>query len=181
MAEVNTELRGEDFSSRFQVLERPTVYPGQCACCGSVNRPVVDFGVEIDFEREGYGALLLCEYCVRQAASKFPEEPVAESEDMVLERALADQKRALYDGLLGYLNTFDPRGAVIPIYGSADSVSEQTESDYVQDIIPELREESESPDGDNLEASSDDSGEGPPRVSSNSSDGADTLNFLRGL
>ncbi len=70
--ETNTELRGEETdSSKMHVLERPTNLPGKCACCGAVNRPVVDFGVSVETEDFGYGVLYLCIDCIMQAGKKF--------------------------------------------------------------------------------------------------------------
>lgn len=54
-------------NGRFKVTERPLVTPGKCAACGSVERPVVDFGLDIDF----YGAVLLCVQCVGEAHEAF--------------------------------------------------------------------------------------------------------------
>lgn len=50
-------------NSRFQVTQRPVVSPGKCASCGSVERPVVDFGLDIDF----YGTVYLCVDCISEA------------------------------------------------------------------------------------------------------------------
>ena len=50
--------------SRFQLLQRPMVIPGHCAVCGTPNRPVVDFGMTLEF----YGAVYLCEVCLTEAA-----------------------------------------------------------------------------------------------------------------
>lgn len=179
--EVNTGLVGEEFSSRFQVLERPTVYPGQCACCGTVDRPVVDFGVEIDFERQGYGALLLCEFCVKQAASKFPQ-PVesidyGHSFEVWKKEYVADVKRRL----CGALANIDLDN--IPVYGSPDSVPEQAESVHVTVIESELQRKPESPSGSVVEADDTTSDEGPASVSGSRSDESedDPLGFLRGL
>lgn len=181
--ETNTGLVGEDHSSRFQVLERPTVYPGICICCGSVNRPVVNFGVQIDYEREGYGALLLCEFCCKQAASKFPSEPVAEADTSdEVRKALEEQKVALHNGLLSYLNAFSDPGVTVPLYGDDDSVPEQTEPADVTDAQPGLSDESEANGRIAIETSSDDSKQGSTSVSSNSSDGDDDpLGFLRNV
>lgn len=51
-------------NGRFKFLERPNVAPGKCACCGSVERPVVDFNFDLDF----YGVVYLCTDCLREAA-----------------------------------------------------------------------------------------------------------------
>lgn len=58
-------LRGFPLTSRFTLLPTPVVAPGKCAVCGTVDKPVVDFNLTIDF----YGAVLLCDHCLREAAS----------------------------------------------------------------------------------------------------------------
>lgn len=52
-------------NGRFKFLDRPAALPGKCACCGSVERPVVDFNFDLDF----YGAVYLCTDCLGEAAS----------------------------------------------------------------------------------------------------------------
>ncbi len=60
MASVESVING-----RFKFLERPAVAPGKCAICGSVERPVLDFGLDLDF----YGCVYFCVHCLREAAS----------------------------------------------------------------------------------------------------------------
>lgn len=50
--------------SRFKLLDRPYAHPGKCAVCGAVNRPVVDFDLELD----EYGAVYFCVTCLTQVA-----------------------------------------------------------------------------------------------------------------
>lgn len=63
-------------NGRFSVHEKPITAPGKCACCGSVNKPVVDFGFTVDY----YGAVLMCGECIREALALldtvFPVEGV---------------------------------------------------------------------------------------------------------
>lgn len=49
--------------SRFQFLERPVAAPSKCVVCGGYDRPVVDFGVSIQW----YGAIVICTDCVGEA------------------------------------------------------------------------------------------------------------------
>lgn len=49
--------------ARFQLLSSPLVIPGKCAVCGSPSRPVVDFGMTLEF----YGAVYLCVVCLTEA------------------------------------------------------------------------------------------------------------------
>ena len=51
-------------NGRFQYLERPAALPGKCACCGAVDKPVIDFGFDLDF----YGVIYLCVDCLGEAA-----------------------------------------------------------------------------------------------------------------
>lgn len=51
-------------NGRFKVHDRPVAAPGCCSVCGSVERPVVDFGTSVDF----YGAVVICTDCIREAA-----------------------------------------------------------------------------------------------------------------
>jgi hypothetical protein len=62
---MNVELPDSVINGRFQYLDRPNVLPGHCAVCGSVERPVIDFGMSLD----GYGAVLLCVECLQTAVS----------------------------------------------------------------------------------------------------------------
>lgn len=50
--------------SRFHYLQRPQVAPANCAICGSVNRPVIDFQMQVEF----YGAVYFCVECIVAAA-----------------------------------------------------------------------------------------------------------------
>lgn len=59
MASLESVING-----RFKLLERPVALPGKCACCGAVDRPVVDFGFDLDF----YGVVYLCTTCLGEAS-----------------------------------------------------------------------------------------------------------------
>jgi hypothetical protein len=48
--------------SRFQIVERPFANPGKCVVCGAVDRPCVDFGMDLD----EYGAVYFCLDCMRE-------------------------------------------------------------------------------------------------------------------
>ena len=60
---MTVELPESVVNGRFKVTERPTVFPGKCAVCGTVERAVVDFGMTLDY----YGAVLLCVECITSA------------------------------------------------------------------------------------------------------------------
>jgi hypothetical protein len=59
-----SELTLSQINGRFQLLDRPAALPGKCAVCGAVNKPVVDFGFDLDF----YGVVMFCVECLRSAA-----------------------------------------------------------------------------------------------------------------
>lgn len=61
-------------TDRFKLTLTPLVSPGKCACCGAVNRPVVDFDMTIQF----YGAVLLCITCLAEASRLIDMVPVVE-------------------------------------------------------------------------------------------------------
>ena len=50
-------------NGRFRYLQRPAVSPGCCKVCGAVDRPVVDFGLQDEFD----GATYICVTCVSEA------------------------------------------------------------------------------------------------------------------
>lgn len=56
-------LTEAQINGRFKFLERPAALPGKCACCGAVDKPVLDFGMDLDF----YGAVYLCVECLGEA------------------------------------------------------------------------------------------------------------------
>lgn len=62
---MSVELSESVLNGRFKVSEKPLVAPGKCACCGAVDKPVVDFGFDVEF----YGTVLLCGDCITEALS----------------------------------------------------------------------------------------------------------------
>lgn len=61
-------------NSRFQTYPSPVSSPGKCAVCGAVDRPVVDFGMDIQF----YGAVMFCFECMASAARTIDMVPRSE-------------------------------------------------------------------------------------------------------
>lgn len=59
------ELTESQINGRFRVLERPSVAPGKCGVCGAVDKPVIDFGFDLDY----YGVVYFCIECICEAAS----------------------------------------------------------------------------------------------------------------
>jgi hypothetical protein len=50
------ELTEAQINGRFQLVDRPLAAPGKCAVCGAVDRPVLDFGFDLD----DYGVVYIC-------------------------------------------------------------------------------------------------------------------------
>lgn len=59
-------------SSRVTLLDLPVAAPGVCALCGSANKPVVDFGKQLDW----YGAVYFCHDCIREVAEVIGYVPI---------------------------------------------------------------------------------------------------------
>lgn len=56
-------------NSRFQIIPSPILSPGKCMICGSPNRTVVDFGLELDVN--GYAfRVYVCILCMEDASSQ---------------------------------------------------------------------------------------------------------------
>lgn len=160
----------ENIQSRFTVLERPTESPGQCLVCGAVDRPVVDFGVDIDWAELGFGRAYLCVTCIKQASSKFPdmEKDLVPAEYAVAE--LAVFKESLTGALHDVLVHFNP-GPLSPSPIITAGVQSEEPEPNDPGIIPDLGTDEPGESGPGLEDDSDDSGEGPVSVPSNSGDG----------
>lgn len=159
----------EDLQSRFTVYDRPHALPGKCCVCGASDRPVVDFGRDVEWDN-GYGRAYFCEDCIKQAASKFPQPELFQN-DLITreqhEQELAEQKANLHAGLLDYLNRFTSLGLgteLVPVYGTPDNAPEQTKSDDATDPEPDEPESSKS----SGETDSPFSFEGASGISSNS-------------
>jgi len=60
-------MNGEELQSRFSILERPLLSPGVCAVCGTAERQVVDFGLDLEF----YGRVYFCRDCTTQIGTVF--------------------------------------------------------------------------------------------------------------
>lgn len=160
----------ENVQSRFTVLDRPTESPGRCLVCGAVNRPVVDFGVDIDWADLGFGRAYLCITCILQAASKFDNPETEKFSRGDFEDAVAAAKAELTSDIHRVLTAFSPE-LTVPV----DASPELDEPETVQ---PEFEGYSTSEhvdygrsDRTDLQVDSDDRGEGPTRVPSNSGDG----------
>lgn len=65
------ELTESQINGRFRIYDSPQAAPGKCSVCGSVERPVVDFGLDVD----GYGAVVFCVECLKSAAQLLDMVP----------------------------------------------------------------------------------------------------------
>jgi len=164
-------------SSRFQLYPSPVAAPGKCAICGAVNRPVVDFGMTVEF----YGAVLFCVECMESAARTIDmvprrelsaaEESLAQSfATQLIERDLVAVSHDHYIAITTNLSHLSNAVLSAGTY-HADLVAESFAS-----AEPTLFDDSEGIEsGDAGSSEQDDnvvSDEGPARVSANSGDGS---------
>lgn len=180
MSETVAGTSGE-ITSYFQVLERPSVHPGRCLVCGNTQRPVVMLKVEVDYADLGYGALLLCEFCVKEAASRFPDDSPPprllsyKTHEEAIRRSreeMADELRDLADRFAGISDD-----SAVPVYGSSDSVPEQTEPEdpaSTERDIPEV-------DRAAVKTNRNSSKQGSTSLSSDSGDGSGSFLGLSDL
>jgi hypothetical protein len=174
---VNTELHAEETSSRFVVLETPSPYPGCCCVCGAVDRPVVDFGVDIDWEHQGVGRALFCVFCIKQAASKFPDDKPTDP-DVITYKAHREALTRTREEIAGELrdladrfNSGSPAIPLVPTYGSFVPASEPT------DVGDGKESESDEPESSGVSVEADEPvvDEGSDELSSSSDDGSSGL------
>lgn len=144
----------ENVSSRFKVLERPTLSPGKCAVCGAVDREVVDFGLNV----MRYGAVMLCVTCLREAAGRIgmytPEAFDAESlqtGQSVQDYLDANNLKVISNGLHSAIFDFVARCATEPssvfdgISDFVDGSASQVPSSNVEFDLGESGSDAESP------------------------------------
>jgi hypothetical protein len=167
------ELTEAQINGRFQVLDRPLAAPGKCACCGAVDRPVIDFGFDLDF----YGVVYICVEDFKAGAQLLglvdvsqlvqPPDPIVEIRDRIngYIKGIDDLNR----GLDFWLN--DRSWSILPL-----PVEESTELQAVDG--PELSDDSSDESGDDTtpeQVSESIVNEGTTSVPSRSSNGPDTL------
>lgn len=95
-------MTNEEGASRFKfkVLPLPEALPVACIACGVSTKPVVDFGVSIDY----YGAVYICVDCVKEMAHMFGFVPRKEFENVVdelevVKANLKDAENAVTDAV----------------------------------------------------------------------------------
>lgn len=118
-------------TSRMQYYHLPVVNPGKCACCGSVERPVVDFGMTIEF----YGAVLLCVTCLAEAGQivgLVPVEQLREAQESLAqstEETLRQERKVTI--------TYEQRDSLtLAIRGLSDLILSLSPSDDSVDASP---------------------------------------------
>lgn len=97
-------------NSRFKLLDRPFVNPGKCAVCGAVDRPVIDFGLNIDF----YGAVLLCVSCIREVSSDLGMVELSEMQRQEAEATRSFEEELTRRNMVGI--THEQHGYLADLY-----------------------------------------------------------------
>lgn len=134
----------ENVVSRFKVLERPTLSPGKCAVCGAVHRPVVDFGLNL----MRYGAVMLCEDCVCEAAERVgmvrPEKLAANTlqagqsvDQYLLERDLTVITNEQYHALTNLVSVLS--NGSMPVPRPVGSLSPEAGEGPAEELPGQLR------------------------------------------
>lgn len=143
-------MTASPLTSRFQIVERPVASPGKCAICGCTDRPVVDFGLDIEI----FGVVYFCLICLTEAADTIglvPEQRVRDAEleagqsinsyldQRELKVITNEQHRVLLDSVT--------RLSLALVSTKFDSVDSVDESDGTTDSEP-AQGESGKPEGD---------------------------------
>lgn len=115
---MNVELPDSVINGRFHYLERPNVLPGHCAVCGSVERPVIDFGMSLD----GYGAVLLCVECLQTAVSLV--HMVEGASPVVSPHIIKPDAGAINEYIASSLSAINSLNVVLEYFGFVPSDSE---------------------------------------------------------
>ena len=132
-------------NSRFKLLERPVRLPASCAVCGAVDRPVIDFNLDLDF----YGTVNICVECLREAADIAG----------ILDDTDKSQSQAApllpidYEGFNEFIrsmgNALDRINLIIPDHVISLVVSKEDDTRVAgsdEDVIPEPQRDDESRD-----------------------------------
>lgn len=170
---MTTELTESQINGRFKVLERPFALPGKCAICGAVDKPVIDFGFDLDF----YGVVYFCIECVQDAALITGMVPGNKLETArLVQRDLNDQLAAAGEIINEYAQRFnDLHDEFTRRLSGEPSASDVSPAEESGEVSADVSGEASASDG-----SSNDSPEQKPRstrkqrptsVPSDSSDG----------
>lgn len=119
----------ETIQSRFTVYARPDAPPGRCIVCGATQRPVIDFGVDVEWADNGYGRAYFCEDCITEAASKFPKEETPAA-DGISREEFDRWKLGFLNDVTSYAATYPVASDIVPVYGDPSSMAEQAESEH---------------------------------------------------
>lgn len=165
-------------NSRFKITERPFAAPGKCAVCGAVDRPVVDFGLNIEW----YGRVYFCTECLTEVAQIIQMVP--------LEMLHAVDKGSR-QSITSYLNNHNLKvitdeqyvsilGLVSSLSDVASSIRDSSSDEAPVDDAENAPTESgtksadaDQPNRTNEQDDRDSGSEGPSSVPADSSDGTD--------
>ena len=173
-------------SSRFTAHPFPPRFPGKCACCGSANKPVIEFGLSIGYttpENNEYGEVYLCFDCIVEAADgtdlMVPMSTYMKALDEI--NAIAGTK----EPLLKAMKEFNERQRIA--YAEFDSAVASAGNPPVDspEISGQQAEGNDSADESNVrepvktsrQKRGTSSNEGSVSVSSGTSDGSDVFNL----
>jgi hypothetical protein len=168
------ELTEAQINGRFQIVDRPLALPGKCAVCGAVDRPVVDFGFDLD----DYGVVYICVDDFKAGARLLGLVDVSQ----LVQPSLPDEVRDLVHGYIDGINDLSGRlalGLSAIEWSSPSSIDEK--SDDVQNF--DGRESSDNiVDGSVEDRTSEQDSESivverPTSVSDSSSDGLTLFEF----
>lgn len=141
-------------NGRFSVHAKPNTAPGKCACCGSVSKPVVDFGFTVDY----YGAVLMCGDCILEAhtllVAMFPTSgqqnqtaPLLHNQHLLDAGTVNEYVRASLDAI-NRLNVILP-AVVLPVEEPTElsgSVKDDAGDEHVADNVHDESVSVEGPD-----------------------------------
>lgn len=167
------ELTLSQLNGRFKLLDRPMALPAKCAVCGAVDRPVIDFGLDVEW----YGVVYFCTECFTAAAQilGLVDGSLLIRAELV-QRHHEDQLLAAKDVSDEYLSRFaDLSREFTDRLLSIRSVSTESESEVSADDAGSAVEHSAQADGLDESASTEGSSvivnEGPVSLPSSSGDG----------
>jgi hypothetical protein len=161
--------------SRFQILQLPPSFPGKCAVCGAVDRPVIDFKMELEY----YGGVFFCITCMEEAATKIDYVPVATLFKVTDElKAATAGVEAAYQSIMDFLGTTNEsfaslRHTIISKFRNDGFVLEQSTQQTTintDELKPGSCEDSRQVDRDSVD-------EGSASVSSNTSNESTIFSF----
>lgn len=146
---MSVELSESVINGRFSVSAKPQVSPGKCACCGSVSKPVVDFGFDVEF----YGSVLMCGDCIREAYSMltamFPDQYTSQTQVVPLHNPHLVDARTINEYIYSSLDVVNRLRSILPVSVSDDEDAEKLLDESITDdksVFEQSGETSNAPD-----------------------------------